>query len=435
MADAVTLLAPDGQPAAERNFDAHAGLALGLQLPAGRRLAGARLQFAAADAGELAVEFPALVADSGPMAGKTDAAWLWASADWNETRALVGLSLDASPPAAGALTPPRKTGARVRLFSRGNWLPLAPLDTLPAGTEQRFPAQCAARLTAEMLIEGDAAEKRTGVLIPGALTGRKIGLRFTRQPCLLSVAVGDDPPFFSPDGPLPAAALTVDGLARAANRYLADHPQATTIPLRIATANAQLVRIVAFSAELEAPPKPATPPAPPPEPPDQPRPGERDLPPSRAAANRIARLCDPQHSAALRLAALPATARLSSVALYLRPRREAVGGQLSLHADSGGVPAEPPLAEWPLPIAADADGEAAWFRARLPAPLTLAAPAWLVCRIDHGEALWYADEGRPAGFDGSLVRKADGPWLPLDGPGEAPWLQLKAGLLDDVPGS
>jgi hypothetical protein len=46
---------------------------------------------------------------------------------------------------------------------------------------------------AEMLIEGDAAEKRTGVLIPGMLNGRRIGLRFTRQLCQLSVAIGNEP--------------------------------------------------------------------------------------------------------------------------------------------------------------------------------------------------------------------------------------------------
>ena len=317
MGNTATLVAADGQPAAGRSFSAVSGLALSLRLPAGRRLAGARLQLAAADASELSPAYPALLADSGPMAGKADAAWLWASADWGETRALVGITLDASPPATGALIPPRRTGARFRLFSGANWLPLAPLDTLPASTEQRFPAQCASRLMAEMLIEGDAAEKRTGVLIPGALTGRRIGLRFTKQPCLLSVAIGDDPPFFSPDGPLPAAAIGVDGLARATNRYLQDHPDTAAVPLRLRTANAEPLTIVAFAAELEALPTPVTPP--PPAPPDQPRPGERELLPAGGGATRIARLCNPQYAAAVRMAALPTSAGLSSVSLRLRP--------------------------------------------------------------------------------------------------------------------
>ncbi|MBK7845922.1 MAG: hypothetical protein IPJ73_00130 [Zoogloea sp.] len=211
-------------------------------------------------------------------------------------RALIGVRVEASPPAVGALVPPRRTGARLRLFSNGSWLPLAPLDTLPTGTEQSFPAQCASALMAEMLIEGDAAEKRTGVLIPGMLNGRRIGLRFTRQPCQLSVAIGNEPPFFSADAPLPEAGLVVAGLARAINRYLSDHPSAAVVPLNIATANTHPLRIIAFEAELEAPPPAATPDAPPPEPTDQPRPGERALLPPTDRIPRVARLCDADHA-------------------------------------------------------------------------------------------------------------------------------------------
>ena len=110
MADAATLLAPapDSQPAVGRDFNAAAGLAFRVALPAGRRLASARLVLAAADASDRKdIEYLTVVADSGPMAGKTDAPWLWASADWGETRALCGVQLDASPPAAGALNTPR----------------------------------------------------------------------------------------------------------------------------------------------------------------------------------------------------------------------------------------------------------------------------------------------------------------------------------------
>ncbi len=433
MADAATLLAPDGKPATGRDFNAAAGLDCRVAVPAGRRLATARLVLAAADSAELALEYPAITADVGPMAGKTDALWLWASADWGETRALVGIHLDASPPAAGALTPPRKSGARLRVFSRGTWLPLQPLDTLPAGLEQRFPAQCASRLMAEMLIEGDAAEKRTGVLIPGALTGRRIGLRFTKQPCLVSVAVGDDPPFFSPDGPVPASGLAVDGLVRAINRHLTDHPTATFVPLRIATANAQALRIT-FSADLEAPPKPTTPPAPQPEPPDQPRPGERDLLAPATGSARLARLCDGQHTAGQRFGALPVGARLSSVRLHLRNPGDAASGELSLHADDHGSPAEAALLRWPFALAADDTSEPRWATSRLPAPQPIAEKSWwLVFRITQGSLLWYADTHRPAGVDGAFHRCGGGPWLPLDLPAPEPWLQLQAGVLDPEP--
>ena len=77
------------------------------------------------------------------------------------------------------------------------------------------------------------------------------------------------------------------------------------------------------------------------------------------------------------------------------------------------------------------DTEPGWFRSRLPAPLTLASqPWWLVCSVERGAALWYADEDRPGAVMAGFFRKAGGPWLPLDGPGEAPWLQLRAGVLD-----
>ena len=437
MADAATLLAPapDSQPAVGRNFNAAAGLAFSVALPAGRRLASARLVLAAADASDRKdIEYLTVVADSGPMAGKTEAPWQWASADWGETRALCGVQLDASPPAAGALNPPRKTGARLRLFSRGNWLPLAPLDTLPTGLEQRVPAQCASRLVAEMLIEGDAADKRTGVLIPGALTGRRIGVRFTRQPCHVSVAVGDDPPFFSPDGPLPAAGLAVDGLARALNRYLTDHPEASVVPLRIASANAQPLRIAAFEAPLEALPGPVAPPTPQPEPPDRPRPRERQLLPTAAGTTRLARLCAPGHAAAQRFAPLAKGVCLSSLSLHLRNPGGDAQGELSLHLDKHGSPAEPPILRWPLSLAAADGSEARWALSRLPALQALPdQPWWLVCRIAQGSLLWYADGDRPAGADSACHCRTGGPWLPLDSPAPGPWLQVRAGVLDPEP--
>ena len=71
---------------------------------------------------------------------------------------------------------------------------------------------------------------------------------------------------------------------------------------------------------------------------------------------------------------------------------------------------------------------------RLPAPQLLPGQAWwLVCRIDHGSLLWYADDHRPAGVDGAFHRRANGPWLPLDAPASGPWLQVQAGVLDPEP--
>ncbi len=434
VAEPVSLRGPDEQPAAGRNWNAGGdGLALALSLPPGRRLGSARLLVGAAEGGERPLdelEFPGLATDIGPHAGKTEALWQWARIDWKEPRALIGVRVEASPPAAGALIPPRRTGARLRLCNRGSWLPLAPLDTLPTGTEQSFPAQCASGLMAEMLIEGDAAEKRTGVLIPGMLNGRQIGLRFTRQPCQLSVAIGNEPPFFSADAPLPEAGLVVAGLARAINRYLSDHPGAAAVPLNIATANTPPLRIIAFEAELEAPPPPATPDAPPPEPTDQPRPGERALLPPSDRIPRVARLCDADHAAGLRLIPLPQGVRLSSVQLQLRnPGDEEARGTLSLHADEHGSPASTALVSWPIAI--PADDAPRWVCSRLPAPRPLAGqPWWLVCRVEHGSLQWYAEAHCPDLIDAASHCRGSGPWLPLDTPAPAPWLHLQAGVLD-----
>mgnify|MGYP001384052501 FL=1 len=193
-----------------------------------------------------------------------------------------------------------------------------------------------------------------------------------------------------------------------------------------------MLRILAFEAELEALPRPATPPEPPVEPVDQPRQGEHEYLPAGPGASRIARLCSPQHAAAVQLAALPKNIALSSVALRLRPLGAQLVGRLSLHADSSAGPVEAPLLAWDIELAGT-EPEAAWFRARLPAPLGLPArPWWLVFTVTQGEALWYADENRPDAVTGSFFRKAGGPWLPLDEPGATPWLQLQAGVLGPI---
>ena len=80
---------------------------------------------------------------------------------------------------------------------------------------------------------------------------------------------------------------------------------------------------------------------------------------------------------------------------------------------------------------------AAWTtseKSLAPAPQLLPGQAWwLMCRIDHGSLLWYADDHRPAGVDGAFHRRANGPWLPLDAPVPGPWLQVQAGVLDPEP--
>lgn len=150
----------------------------------------------------------------------------------------------------------------------------------------------------------------------------------------------------------------------------------------------------------------------------------------------MARLIDPRHQAGQTFAALPPGQSLSSVGLRLRPFRGPVEGTVSLQVLRADQPVEPAVAEWSLSFDADRPepAEAAWVRFRLPEPLTLAGPWRLTCRAASGALCWYVDDSpRPAALQAGLGQTTPGPWLPLDGPGDAPWLQVDAGLLEIAP--
>lgn len=424
----VTLCGPDGLSAGKRQFTAANGLRLTVGVPPGRRLAYARLLLAAADGSVQTIQ-PALQSDAGDktLDGNAAVTLRWATADWGEERAVVGLTViaDNSPP---------RNGLRARLFNRGNWLPVMPLDTLPTGSRQGFPPQSASRLSVEALVEGKVGDTATGVLIPGTLAIKQLSIHLSQQPCGLTVAVDDDAPFFTPDGPLPLTPIEVGGLARALNRYRSDHPQATSLPLLIRCAGNQAFVVSAFEAGLEALPPPPTPPVPPPGPADTPRPDEQPWLPQGQGSTALARLCDSHHAAAVVLPPIESGA-LSSIALRLRSLGQAARGQLCIHLANGALPQENPVLAMDFELLADEPSTSvpAWLTARLPAPQTLAGTWWLVCRMREGAVLWYADPDRPPRVTDSRYQTADGPWLPLDGPGDAPWLQLRIGVLDAAP--
>jgi hypothetical protein len=429
MDGSVTLCGPDGQPAGKRQFTAADGLRLTLGVSPGRRLAHARLLLAAADGSVQTIQ-PMLQSDAGDktLDGNSAVTLRWATADWGEERAVIGLT-------AVADNPPPRNGLRARLFKRGNWLPVMPLDTLPTGSRQGFPPQSASRLSLETLIEGKIGDTATGVLIPGALSIKQLSIHLSQQPCGLTVAVGDNAPFFTADGPLPLTPIEVEGLARALNRYRSDHPQAASLPLLIRCAGHQAFIVSAFEAELEALPPPPTPPIPAPGPADTPRPGEQPWLPEGQCSTALARLCDSRHTAAVVLHPIN-DGVLSSIALHLRPLGQATRGQLSIHRANGTLPQEGPMLTMDFELLADEPSAVAstWLTARLPTPQPLADGTWwLVCRVREGAALWYADADRPPRVTDSRYQTADGPWLPLDGPGEAPWLQLRVGVLDAAP--
>lgn len=426
MDESVTLLDLDGRPAGKRQFTAADGLRLAIGVPPGRRLSNARLLLAAVD-GSIQTIQPALQSDAGDktLDGNAAASLRWASADWNEERAVVGITVLAD-------SPPPRNGLRARLFKHGNWLPVMPLDTLPTGSRQSFPPQSASRLNAEMLVEGKVGDTATGVLVPGALSIKQFSIHLSQQPCGLTVAIDDEAPFFTADGPLPLTPTDIPGLTRALNRYRSDHPQAASVPLRIRCAGQQAFIVSDFEAELEALPPPPTPPDDTDLPSDTPRPGEQAWLPDGQGSTGLARLCDGRHSAGVVLPPLD-TGLLSSIALRLRPLGPINRGQLLIHLANGAVPQEATLLALDFELVATEPATAApvWLTARLPTPQPLAGqPWWLVCRMSEGAVLWYADPDRPPRVTDSRHQNASGPWLPLDGPGDAPWLQLKLGVLD-----
>ncbi len=457
MANLPRLTATDGTPCAPGQVleVGPGGLALNVTLADARRLKQATLRLAAtgAVASELA---PAAALDSdgatvgaGGVADFSDAAKAansrWLGIDWGAERAIVGLTLTAA--SASASQP--ASGARVRMFSAGNWLPLPARDTLSfvgGAATARFPACAATRLTIELLAENKVNNAWTGVLVPGAvnLSGLKVGVQVTPQPCHVSIAVADDAPFFSVAGPLPAQPVAVEGLVRALNRYLSDHPGATSIPLTLRAASAAKLLLAGFDALQEPAPTAAGTGAgskPPPPPPRPEKPGTQ--PAGNPSGNR-GRWVDARHSAAQAFQPPPAGSGLSAVELWVRALSGSgaadgssqVSGRLALHADAAGRPADTPAAgpvPWRLPLSGTPSE--AWLRCELPLPAVVpAAPWWAVLQVDEGDLLWYLGDAAPAGAGAGLWRVDGGAWMPVDpaaAGGDAPsaWLQARVQLL------
>lgn len=414
-----------------------AGLVFQLQLPVARKLQQANLQIGADSA--QAAELSGLVLDSdasdgkGGLNGSSDAHWL--SVDWGVEKALVSLTITAPADVASP-----QSGVRVRMFSAGNWLPLPPRDSFAFSSklaQSRFPAVAASRLMVEMLSENKVADKYTGVLVPGAAKISAVTVSATPQPCHVSLAVGDEAPFFTRPGPLPLAPVAVDGFTRAVNRYLTDHPGALTVPLVFKAAADAKLKVTAFDAVQEAAPvtpggqsgqsgqagqgtgsKPA------------PRPETPGVQPAAQPSAVRGRWSDTRHSLAQSFAALAEGKLLSALELYGRALgSEPVSATLSLFADDHGRPADQarvgPLALDPSLV----KSEAGWLRFELPQPVAWAdGPWWAVLQTSGGELLWYLGEQVPPGAGAGLYRVASGAWMPAD-PAATPWLQARLQLL------
>lgn len=237
------------------------GVRLELVLDSQRPLVHLSLSVRAASAAEetLAIRPQS---DAGALEGGKSVRWI--SADWPGERALVALRLTAVSEKgndAGA-------GLRVRIGSLGRWQPLLPLDTFnltapPKSTESeavaRFPAVAAGRIMLETLVENKVGKQLTGVLVPGPVQAKNLSLTVTQQPCHVSVALGDDPAFFTLPGPLPDVRVEIEGLARAVGRYRIDNPGTPKIPIVVRSANPAQLLLVAFEGQQPLP-EPAAPP-------------------------------------------------------------------------------------------------------------------------------------------------------------------------------
>lgn len=359
-----------------------------LRIPEGEMLTTATLRLAAASDAPAPLVPQHLSSDLGAFPAGKPIRFVIAVLD-GET-AISGLTL------AGA-----EGMARVRIFGNGAWSPLAPVDTVGLGEEQVFPAVAAQRLVAEFL-----APKPPQVPVPAPLAVTTIALKATPQPCHVSVAVGDDPPFFSTPGPLPTTPVGVDGLARIAARWKLDHPGASDVPLRIAAAGHGAALIAAFevaSSPAPTPPPPgdgASSPAPRPPPPVLPAPPE----------TRRALLCDDGHAAAQSFAAPLSAQALSALALWVRPGPGGVTGRVTLHPDEHGRPGKPALAdELDFTLGAEAGRLPRWLTLSPADPVRLSDPWWAVCRVAQGEMLWYRAPAASRST-GPLVSVDGGPW-------------------------
>ena len=375
------------------------GVALQLLLPAGRQIDHARLELAAVKLVEGAVTPVAVSTDTGNLAGS---AVRWVDVRLAHETVLTGLRIDGADPAT--------TSARVKLLSRGAWVPLPPIDTIAVAADQTLPAVTASQVMAELLVP--AADK-SAVRVPGAAVVTAVKVTGTNQACHVALAIGDDAPFFTQAGPLPTAGVVVEGLARAINRYLLDRPAATAVPLRLIAGGPAQVAVVAFQATLEPPP-PAPAPAPRPGPP--PVPVETVyLRPAATPDVARAQLCDAAHLVAQGFDKLPAGQLLSSLDLYVRCGADAMAATVAVHADADGAPAPSPMQGGTMSLAQGGStiATAGFLTCRPPAPLALSGGAWwLVCRITAGECLWFTAAARPQGVGPALARTIGAGWVP-----------------------
>jgi hypothetical protein len=398
--DTVALQLPPGAAVGGAPLSVPAdGVALQLTLPAGRQLDHARLVLASASLEERPVTPVAVTTDTGQL---TSTPVRWVTARLAHEVVLTRLRIDGADAAS--------TSARVKLLSRGAWVPLAPIDTIAVATDQALSAVTALQVMAELLVP--AADK-SPVRVPGPGVVTAMTVTGTNQACHVALAIGEDAPFFTQVGPLAAEGIAVDGLARAINRYLLDRPGSTAVSLRLSAAGPAQVAVTAFEATLAPPPLAPVSPS---QPGLTPPPVETIyLHPAASPGLARAQLCDAGHVVAQGFDKLPPGLSLSGVDLYLRSGTDEVVATIGVYADADGAPAATPIAGGVMTLA---QGQSpapvvGFVTCRPAAPLALSGGSWwLVCQMTSGECLWFTDAPRPAGAGQTLARTIGSAWVP-----------------------
>ncbi|WP_020394483.1 hypothetical protein [Thiolinea disciformis] len=301
---------------------------------------------------------------------------------------------------------------RIKIASQGVWLPLVPIDTFQADENGRididFPVVAASELLIELL------EAKDKVLLPTKIHLNyqdSLKIKITQQACHVSMAIGDDLPFWSHQGVLPHNPVNIHGLKQALNRYIDDHPETEIIPLLLKAANRTTIE---FSEQefINHTPMPI-----------------KKIEAVVAQRNELSlgakmaknneeygngQLCNNYYSAAQAFT-LKEEIALSAIHIYLKSLNQvALTILVSLHADEQGLPALAPLHTIKQPNL-NLLQQGAWLRFEWLKPIKLTATRWwIVLQTEAYDVIWYyrTDIYNEA-LNEALYRIKPNGWLPL----------------------
>ncbi len=149
----------------------------------------------------------------------------------------------------------------------------------------------------------------------------------------------------------------------------------------------------------------------------------------------VALLGQPLHDSAVSVL-LALDAPLAGVDLWVRPLSVRVRVRVDICPDSGGQPADRPVATGACELALPGDDPPLvpmWIAVPLDTPVMPPSPFWLVVHVDEGELLWFLGSERPAGVAAPRHRRNDGAWLGIGDPGAWALTRLRVSSTEPPP--